>query len=170
MILSVPGSIAVGGSFDGLQLADVLVRNAGGSFHVGQHGMVGVADLVHATAHIASCAGQFSHMRNTIVCCARNPTDYGSESRSCNDNARKNRSRHSKGCGEQAHSCAANFYCRRCSSHNAKESSKSNSPGCNRFDCTGMFLNESLHPSQHFSADIVQLGQSRGQILADGDF
>ena len=36
VILSVPGSIAVGGSFDGLQLADVLVRDTGSGFHVGQ--------------------------------------------------------------------------------------------------------------------------------------
>ena len=42
--------------------------------------------------------------------------------------------------------------------------------GGNALDHAGVFLDKALHPAQNFSPDIVQLGQSRGQILADGDF
>jgi len=170
VILGIPGSIAVCGSFDGLQLADVLVGNAGGSFHVGECGIVVVASFLHAVAHLSRRTGQFLNRRNGIVrrCSKRsNESDRSSNRHRCK---RQRPSKASQRACEQRCRCMSQLDASSHSGQRSNQAAKRDRSGGNALDHAGVFLNEALHPAQNFSPDIVQLGQSRGQILADGDF
>ena len=71
VVFGISVRVPICGGLDGLQLADVLVRNAGGRCHVGQGGIVACARFFHAVAHVTSGAGQLLYRRNGIIggCC-----------------------------------------------------------------------------------------------------
>ena len=170
VILGIPGSIAVGGSFDGLQLADVLIGNAGGSFHVGERGIVVVASFLHAVAHLSRRAGQFLNRRNGIVrrCGKRsNESDRSSNRHRCK---RQRPSKASQRAGEQRCRCMSQLDASSHSGQRSNQAAKRDRSGGNALDHAGVFLDKALHPAQNLRANIVQAGHGRGQILADGDF
>ena len=170
VILGVPGRVAVCGGFDGLQLADVLVCNTGGSFHVGECGIVVVAGFLHAVAHLSRRAGQFLNRRNGIV---RRCGECGNESDrsgNCHRCKRQRSSKASQRAGEQRCRCMSQLDAGRNSGQRSNQAAQRDRSGGNALDHAGVFLDKALHPAQNLCANIVQAGHGGSQILADGDF
>ena len=170
VVFGISVRVPICGGLDGLQLADVLVRNAGGRCHVGQGGIVACACFFHTVAHVTSGAGQFLYRGHRRIGRTRQTGNDRGQRRARQGNSDQHRGSRAKRGSKQPHCGTAHLDGGRDRSQHREEAAQSNRAGCNAIDYAWIFFYKSLHPAQDFRADIVQIRHHRGQILADGDF
>ena len=170
VVFGISVCVPICGGLDGLQLADVLVRNAGGRCNVGQGGIVACARFFHAVAHVTSGAGQLlyrGHCRIGRCCQCR---DERNRSGNCHRCKRQRSSKASQRAGEQRCRYMSQLDAGRNSGQRSNQAAQRDRSGGNALDHAGVFLDKALHPAQNLRANIVQAGHGGSQILADGDF